>query len=193
MNPVILDPETNDPLNIFQELSNSRIFFLSGIINEIKAKDSVANVMLSNLKSINEKITIFLNSSGGEIRSVFMIHDVLKLIDCPVEFIVMGACEKESIILLGAPKKSKRLATKNSIITIDQLSYNGAQFAPLEEAKLARNLLDNDNKKFVKILAKQVKKKESIIKKDLENKKYFTAKQAVEYGLLDGIAPAEDK
>jgi ATP-dependent Clp protease protease subunit len=192
MNPIILDPDTKEPVNIFQELLNSRIFFLSGIIDEAKAKEFVANVMLLNLKSTEDKITIFINSGGGDIRSVFMIHDVLKLISCPVEFIIMGACEKEAIILLGAPKNVKRLATKNSLLLVDQLSYAGVQYSALEDVKVINNILSKDNKKFIKILAEQVGRTESQVKSDLENKKYFSPKKAIEYGLIDDIATAQE-
>jgi ATP-dependent Clp protease protease subunit len=121
-----------------------------------------------------------------------MIYDLLRLVSCPVEFIVIGSCEKEAIILLGAPKKVKRFATRNSILIVDQLSYNGAQFSALEDVKIIKNLLEKDNKKFIKILSGQLNKPEATIKSDLENKKYFTAQKAIEYGLIDHIASSKE-
>jgi ATP-dependent Clp protease protease subunit len=191
MNPIIIDPTSHEPVNVFDALSENRILFLTGFITDKMAKDFMSDLTLLNLQSQTEKITVFLNSTGGEIRAVFSIYDWMQLVRAPLEIIVVGACQKETLLLLVAGTKGMRFATPNSIITVEELSYEGSSFLPLTEAAVLRKLMTRDNKKFLKLVAKHTEQSIPDIKEQMTKKIFLTTKKALRNGFIDRIVEEE--
>lgn len=189
MNTIILE-ETEDgevAIDIYSKLSSDRVLFLHGPVDERVATDIVATLLLKDAETDEEKISLFINSEGGDIRSIFMIYDVLRLINSPLETVCVGSAMDEIVLLLAAGTKGMRYATQNSLICPSQLISTATQFSDLSDALVLMERLKRDNKNYMQALAKCTGKKLKDISKDLERKKFFDAKQAKQYGLIDRV------
>lgn len=175
------------PIDIYSKLASDRILFIHDYIDDRLATDIMATMMLKDGEDSNQKISLFINASGGDLRSVFMIYDTMKVLQSPVETFCVGEAFDEAVLLLAAGTPGMRYATTNSIICASQLLSNGTMFSDISDAYILMDRLKRDNTKFIAAMSKSVKKPVKTVMKDLERKKFFSAKQAVQYGIIDHV------
>lgn len=189
MNTTIMETTEHGevPIDVYQKLANDRILFVCDQITDKVASDIIATLMLKDLEDSNQKITLFLNSQGGDIRNVLMICDMMSLIQAPIETICIGAAMDESILLLSSGHLGMRFATRNSIIAISQLVHNHIEQANLTDAKNYLELSLADNRRMMEILAKNTNKPIKQVMEDFDRRVFMTPIQAVKYGLIDKV------
>lgn len=189
MNIIVTEETENGdiPIDIYSKLANDRILFIHDFIDDRVAIDTVAALMLKDSEDINQKISIFINVSGGDLRSVFMIYDTMKLLQSPIETFCVGEVMDEAALLLAAGTPGMRFATENSLICVGQLHSDGNMRSDIADAFVLMERLKRDNKMFIGELAKCAGKKVKDVMTDLERRKFFSAKQAKQYGLIDAI------
>lgn len=189
MNTLVLEEQGEQavPVDVYQRLSDNRILFIDSYIDEKTAVDITASLLLKDFEDPVNKISIFINSYGGDIRSVFTIYDMMKIMRAPIETVCMGAAMSEAVLLLAAGCEGMRYATQHAMICPNQLMYGGSHQSDLTDAKITLDQIVLDNKKFVDSLSKCIKKTPKEIMSDFDRRQYFSAKQALQYGLIDGI------
>jgi len=189
MNTILTEPtEHGDiPIDIYQKLASSRILFVTGMIDDKTATDIVATLLLKDSEDPHKKISMFINSEGGDIRNIFMIYDMMKMIESPIETVCIGSAMDEAAILLLAGSHGMRFATKNSIICVGQLINDRMNFSDMTDAKIAFDQSLNDNKKMMEILSKNTGSPVKEIQKTFERKVFMNATQAVKYGIIDKV------
>lgn len=189
MNIVITEEtELGDiPIDIYSKLASDRILFIHDPIDDRLATDIVATLMYKDSEDSDSKISLFINSPGGDLRSVFMIYDTIKILQSPVETFCVGEAVDEVVLLLAAGTPGMRYATQNSVICVSQLLSGGSMFSDISDAFGLMERLKRDNKNFMTALAKATKKTLKTLMTDFERKKFLSAQQALKYGFIDGI------
>lgn len=175
------------PIDVYQKLADNRILFLFDTIDDKLASDITATLLLKDYEDAKSKITLFINSDGGDIRNVFMIYDMMQIVEAPIETICIGSAQNEAALLLAAGTPGMRLATKHAIIGVGQLVHEWMAFSDLTDAKQILDLSAKDNKRMMDILAKACSKPIKEITADLERKIFMNSKEAVKYGLIDKV------
>lgn len=170
--------------DIFSRLIDNRVIFLYGYITDNIATDIVASILYLDQKS-NEPISIYINSDGGMIRSVFMIYDMMNISTSRIDTYCIGSARHEPLLILAGG--NKRFATNNSIICLNQLEHIGLPYSDLSNAEINFSQSQNENSKFIKALSKHTGKSINTILKDGEKECFMTAADAKKYGLIDGI------
>ena len=189
MNTLVLEQTEHGetPMDVYQKLANDRILFITDYISDEVATDLTATLLLKDHEDSEKKITLFINSPGGDIRNTFMIYDVMKLIHAPIETICTGAAMDESAVLLAGGTKGMRVATKNSIISVSQLINQWHMHTNMTDAK---NLMDQfkiDNERLLEIYSVATGKSVKQLRADFDRRRFFTATKAQKYGLIDKI------
>lgn len=175
------------PIDIYQKLSNDRILFLCNQIDDKLATDMVATILLKDSEDSDKKITIFINSDGGDIRNALMICDVINMVQSPIETVCIGSAMDEAAIILAAGTPGMRLATKHATIAVSQLVHTWMTYSDLTDAKKNLDQAVADNKRMMDIIAKSSGKTFKQVMSDFERRVFMTAPQAVKYGLLDKV------
>lgn len=176
------------PVDIFSKLSNDRrILFLNDRITDEIATELSATLLLKDMENNEEKISLFINAEGGDIRAILMIYDTIKMLASPLETICCGSAMNEVVLLLAAGTKGMRSATPNAVISPSQLIHDQSYISDLIDAKSAMDRSIRDNKNFMTAFAKATSKKINTVMKDFERKKFLNAKQAKKYGIIDQI------
>lgn len=175
------------PIDVYQKLSNNRILFICSELTDVLATDICATLLLRDLENAEEKITLFINSEGGDIRNAFMIYDMMQVISSPIETICIGSAFNEIAIILAGGTPGMRFATKNSMICVGQLDHSYLHYSDLIDAKILLDLSAKDNKRMLDILAKNTGKPIKTITSDLERRVFMNASQACKYGLIDKV------
>lgn len=177
----------SSPVDIYTRLADHRILFIYDTVDDKLASDIAATLLLKDGEDPASKITLFINSEGGDIRNIFMLYDLMQVVRCPIETICVGSAMNESILLLAAGTKGMRFATQNAAICASQLIQEKYYLGDLVDAASVLDRLKKDNRNLMSALAKLTDKKLTEVMADFDKKRFFTAKQAKTYGLIDAV------
>ncbi len=171
--------------DIFSRLLNDRIIMLNEEVNSTTASLVVAQLLYLEGQDPNKDISLYINSPGGSVTDGLAIYDTMQYIKCDVSTICMGMAASMGAFLLAAGAKGKRYALPNSDIMIHQPS-GGAKGQATDIEIHTKHIL-HTKQKLNEILAQNTGQPIDIIAKDTERDNFMTAKQALEYGLIDKV------
>lgn len=167
-------------------LSRGRIIFLTEIITKLTAAQLSALLLYYDHKSPTEEIVIYIDSPGGDAAALFNIYDVMNIIKAPITTICMGKCYSAGAFILAAG--NKRFAMKNSKIMIHGIqSTFPIPGQDMTNSKGYYQHLEANNSSVMKMLAKHTGQSLEKIKEDCLRDKFMSPKEALEYGIIDGI------
>jgi ATP-dependent Clp protease protease subunit len=185
--PIVIEQTSRGErsFDIYSRLLKERIIFLGTPID-----DGVANVVMAQLLHLESEdpdrdISIYINSPGGSFTALTAIYDTMQFVKPEIQTICMGQAASAAAVLLAAGTKGKRLALEHARVLIHQPSGGGeGQSSDIEiqarEILRMRDLLEQ-------MLARHSGKSPEDIRKDIERDKILTAREAVEYGLIDEV------
>jgi ATP-dependent Clp protease protease subunit len=176
--------------DIFSRLLNERIVFLGEPVDDTIANLVVAQLLHLESDDSDKDIFLYINSPGGSVDAGMAIYDTMQFIKPDVQTICYGMAMSMGSLLLTGGAAGKRMALPNSRILIHQPSSGFQAQAPAiaihAEATLALR------KRIDEIYAKHTGQTEERVHNDMERDRYFTAEQAVEYGLVDRIVESRN-
>lgn len=177
--------------DIFSLLLKERIIFVGTPIDDQIANLVVAQLLYLSREDADRDISMYINSPGGQIYAGLAIYDTMKMIPNKISTVAVGVTASFGTVLLAAGAKGNRFALPNSTIHMHQpLGGVSGQATDIEiQANEILRLKSNLNQ----ILSENTGQKLEVIEKDTERDFYLTAKQAVEYGLIDKILDPSDK
>lgn len=171
--------------DIYSRLLKDRIIFLGEEVNDASASIVVAQLLFLEAEDPGKDINLYINSPGGSVTAGMAIYDTMNFIKCDVSTICIGMAASMGAFLLSSGAKGKRLILPNAEVMIHQPS-GGARGQATEIQIVAENIL-RTKQKLNEILAANTGKPIEQIALDTERDNYMTAKEAVEYGLVDSI------
>lgn len=172
-------------MDIFSRLMFDRIIVLGTEINEDVANIVTSQLMYLNSVDSDSDIKLFINSPGGSVIDGLAIYDIMNWVEPDVATYTMGMAASMGSILLSSGAKGKRYSLPHSKIMIHQVSgYAGGQYSDI---KIWAEEIKKHQSELYSILAENTGKSFKQIEKDADRDHWFTAKEALEYGLIDEI------
>jgi ATP-dependent Clp protease, protease subunit len=171
--------------DIYSRLLNERIIFIGTPIDDQIANLVVAQLLHLESSDPDKDISIYINSPGGSIYSGLAIYDTMNFIKPQCQTICVGIAMSMGSLLLTGGAAGKRFALPNSRILIHQPSA-GFEGQSTDIEIHAREIL-SIRKRTDEIYAKHTGQTEEQVHLDMERDRFFTAQQAVEYGLIDRV------
>ncbi len=171
--------------DIFSRLLNDRIVMLNEEVNDVTAGLIVAQLLYLEGQDPDKDICLYINSPGGSITSGLAIYDTMQYIKCDVSTICIGMAASMGAFLLSAGTKGKRFALPNSEVMIHQPS-GGARGQATDIQIQAERILAM-KKNLNTIMAERTGQTYEKIAEDTERDNFMTAKEAMEYGLIDKV------
>ena len=171
--------------DIFSRLLYDRIIFLSDEVNDATASLVVAQLLFLEAQDPDKDIEFYINSPGGSVTAGMAIYDTMNYVKCDVSTICIGMAASMGAFLLSAGTKGKRIALPNSEIMIHQ-PLGGAR-GQASDIKIQADLILRTRDNLNRILAENTGKSIEEIARDTERDNFMTAKQALDYGLIDRI------
>ncbi len=171
--------------DIFSRLLKDRIIFLGEEVNETSASLIVAQLLFLESEDPNKDVHLYINSPGGVITAGMAIYDTMQYIKCDVSTICIGMAASMGAFLLAGGKKGKRFALPNSEVMIHQPS-GGAQ-GQATEIQITAEWILRTKKKMNEILAANTGNTYEKVAADTERDHWMTAREALEYGIVDSI------
>ena len=171
--------------DIFSRLLNERIIFLGTPI-----EDQVANLVVAQLLHLESQdpemdISIYINSPGGSVYSGLAIYDTMRFVKPDIHTMCVGVAMSMGSLLLAGGTKGKRAALPNSRILIHQPSA-GFEGQSTDIEIHAREIL-SIRARLDEIYAENTGLSKEQVREDMERDRFFSAEQALEYGLIDRV------
>ena len=169
-------------MTVFDRLMMDRIIFIGTEID-----DDVSNIVqaqLLYLASLNQDdITLYINSPGGSVTAGLGIYDVMHHISPKVNTVCTGLAASMGAILLCAGNTRSILPHAKVMIHEPSSGVIGKCSDILIEAEEIKKCREE----LCQILSKHTKQPFEKIIEDVKLDNWFTAPEAVEYGLVDKI------
>lgn len=164
-----------------------REVYLWGVVDDKSAKEVVSKLLLLEADKPGEEIKFYINSPGGVVTSGMVMYDTMRMIKSPVSTICMGLAASMGSILLSGGVKGKRFIYPHGEVMIHQPSLGG--YIRGVSADLEIQAIQTRKVKEIgaKILAQNCGKTMEQIMRDFDRDYWMDAKEAIDYGIVDGI------
>jgi ATP-dependent Clp protease protease subunit len=178
-------PRGERSFDIYSRLLNERIVFLGTAVDDEIANLVVAQMLHLESQDPDKDIHLYINSPGGSIYAGLAIFDTISFIKPDVHTICFGIAMSMGSLLLAGGAPGKRMALPNSRILIHQPS-GGFQGQSTDIEIHAREILEL-RERVDEIYAGATGHTPAEVHEDMERDRFFTAEQALDYGLIDRV------
>jgi ATP-dependent Clp protease protease subunit len=178
-------------MTIDELLLENRVVFLVGEINHA----SSARVMMQMLYLENQKrgqdIQLYINSPGGSVDDTLALYDTMQFISSEVATFCIGRAYSGGAVLLCSGQKGKRHILPHAKVMIHQ-PYGGVTGQTTDIQIQAEEII-KAKRTLNEIISRHSGQDVEKVEADGERDRYFSAKEAMEYGLVDEVAQTPEK
>lgn len=164
-----------------------REVYLWGVVDDKSAKEVVSKFLLLDADKPGEEIKFYINSPGGVVTSGMVMYDTMRMMKSPVSTICMGLAASMGSILLSGGVKGKRFIYPHGEVMIHQPSLGGHIRGVSADLEIQAVQTKKVKEIGAKILAQNCGKTMEQVMKDFDRDYWMDAKEAIEYGIVDGI------
>jgi len=175
-----------DPMIQKKLVAERKVFFWTDT-NDEACRKAVEKLLYLETVDSGKEITFYLNSPGGSITSGMALFDTMRMIKSPIKVVVMGMAASMGSILLCAGKKGSRLLFPHARVLIHQPLISGSMMGSAVDINIQAAEMERLRDEINHILAESSGQPIAKIEHDTDRDFYMTAKEAIAYGLADGI------
>lgn len=185
--PMVVErtPHGERSFDVFSRLLSERIIFLGTPVDDDVANVVMAQMLHLDYESTDMDIQLYINSPGGSNTALTAIYDTMRFVRADVATVCMGQAASAAAVLLAAGAAGKRAALEHSRVLLHQPSAEGRGEAADLEIQAAEIL--RVRSQVEEILSRHTGQSQERLRADTDRDKIFTAWQAKEYGLVDGV------
>jgi ATP-dependent Clp protease protease subunit len=185
MNQATREYQRQRQMGIGDLLLENRIVFLDGVITDAAANLIVMKMLFLQSENRHQDIHMYVNSPGGSVTATMAIYDTMQFLECDIATYCVGLAASGGAILVAGGTAKKRFCLPHSKMMIHQpYGEVGGQVSDIEIQ--AKDILQT-RETLNEILAQHTKQPIEIIAKDTDRDRFLTARESVEYGLVDEI------
>jgi ATP-dependent Clp protease protease subunit len=170
--------------DLARRLLARRRVMLTGPVDDASANAICSQLLVLEAES-DDPIALYINSPGGSVDSGFAIYDTMQTLSCTIATVCAGLAASMGQFLLCAGSPGHRFAHRHSRILMHQphgavqgvatdFAIQAEQFAYMRRTMAERTAFHTGQSV------------ERIIE-DFDRDKWFTAAEALDYGLVDEI------
>ena len=172
-------------MDVFSRLMMDRIIFLGTEVNDYTANVIQAQLLYLDSVDSERDINIYLNTPGGSVYAGLGIYDTMQFIGSRVSTICTGMAASMGAVLLVAGEKGMRAALPHSRVMIHQ-PLGGIQGQASDIEITAREILKLKDELY-QIISDHSGQTMDKIRQDADRDYWMTAKEALEYGMIDKV------
>ena len=176
-------------MDVFSRLMMDRIIFLGTEVNDYTANVIQAQLLYLDSVDSDRDISIYLNTPGGSVYAGLGIYDTMQFVKSKVATICTGMAASMGAVLLVAGEKGMRAALPHSRVMIHQ-PLGGIQGQASDIEITAREILKLKDELY-QIISDHSGQTMDKIRQDADRDYWMTAKEALEYGMIDKVYSRE--
>jgi ATP-dependent Clp protease protease subunit len=175
---------------LITRLLYQRIIVLGTEVDDRVANRLCAQLLLLSAEDPRAGISMYINSPGGSVSAGLAIYDTMRLIPNDVSTLAMGLAGSMAQFLLCAGAPGKRYSLPHAQVLMHQGSAGFGGTAADVEIYAAQ--LERTSALMVRLIAEHTGQPVERIEKDSLRDRWFSAEEALEYGMIDHIVERVD-
>ncbi len=171
-------------------LLHQRIIVLGTEVDDAVANRICAQLLLLSAEDPRSDISLYINSPGGSVSAGLAIYDTMRLIPNDVSTLAMGLAGSMAQFLLCAGTPGKRYSLPHAQVLMHQGSAGfGGTAADIE---IYAQQLERTSILMTRLTAEHTGQSVETIENDSLRDRWFTAQEALDYGMVDHIVERVD-
>ncbi|MBQ8120709.1 MAG: ATP-dependent Clp protease proteolytic subunit, partial [Ruminococcus sp.] len=162
------------------------ILMLSGEITDDLAQEII--LVLHICAERGKSLTIYINSPGGSVSAGLAIQDALEDYPYGYDIICCGLAASMAAVLLAGGRKGHRFIMPHSKVMIHEPLISGGLGGSATSIQRTAESIMETKRVLSEMLSRFTGKSIKEIEKNIAYDNFFTAEQAIEFGLCDAIA-----
>jgi ATP-dependent Clp protease protease subunit len=177
--------------DIYSLLLKERIIFVGMPITDQVANLVVAQLLFLDREDPDKPISLYINCPGGMVYYGLAIYDTMQQVRAPVSTIAVGVTASMGTVLLAAGTKGYRYALPHATIHMHPAGGSTQGYAP--DVEIQYKELKRVEELLHELMSRHTGQSVEQITTDFDRDRYMTAKEAVEYGMVDKILQPPEK
>lgn len=178
---------------------SNRVLWLPDLNNDKTVKNLIKDFIQLELESKKEPVYLLIMSDGGSLANTYLLHSFLtESISLPL--VTVGVSNVISAANVIFATGHLRISLVNTLFNLHKVSIDpGNELMSPEDLSLTKKELDKDTIKFFKLIIEKrkhhlkpcklkLKNLQRLIKISADGDYYFSADEALKYGLADAVA-----
>jgi ATP-dependent Clp protease protease subunit len=172
-------------MTLEEMLLENRVLFLVGEINHVSASRIIMQMLYLHSVKRDQDINLYINSPGGVVDDTLAIYDIMRFLTCDIATYCIGRAESGGAIVFMAGKKSKRFILPNAKVMIHQPF--GGVYGQAADIEIQAEEILKTKSTLINIMARCTGQSADRVREDSERDRFFSASEAVAYGLCDEV------
>jgi ATP-dependent Clp protease protease subunit len=172
---------------VYERLLRERIVFLGQEVDDVIANQLAAQMLLLSAEDPRRDIHLYINSPGGGVTAGMALFDTMRFVDCDVATYAMGMAASMGQFLLTAGTPGKRFALPHARVMMHQPSAGLGGTAA--DITIQADMLGRMKRQLNELQAAHSGQDVEQIERDSDRDRWFTADEALRYGLVDAVLP----
>lgn len=186
MNTIVRNRNGLETISIEASLRSKRILFITDEINDQAALEFTKQVFYLLHENAADPIHLFINSPGGSIDAGMLIYDVLSKTPAPVKMYCIGKAYSMAAVLFASGSHGRYILPHSKIMLHEPLIPFGIGGKTTTIQTISDSLLKT-KQDMEAILALHTGRTPEEISEITKTDHYFTAQEAVDFGLADAV------
>lgn len=170
------------------KLLENSIHFLTGEITEDNINECIKWIVFENLEKVKQKtLTLYVNSTGGDLYQAFALIDVMNSSNHPIRTIGVGSIMSAAFLIFAAGTQGERYIAANTGIMCHQ--FSDSQEGKYHDIKAQAKENELCNGRMVEILKAATGLPTAKVKAKLlpASDVYMTAQELLDYNVADRL------
>lgn len=187
--PYVIEKKGNSErfYDIYSRLLEDRIIVMHGEVTSDAASLVTAQLLYLAAKDPEKDITMYIDSPGGSVTAGLAIMDVMNYVAPDISTVCTGMAASMGSVLLASGAKGKRFILPHSEVMIHQPLISGGLSGQCTDIRIHAEKLVKTRETIEQLLSEATGQPFDVIHRDCERDNFFTAEEAVSYGLADRI------
>ncbi|HEY8479681.1 MAG TPA: ATP-dependent Clp protease proteolytic subunit [Spirillospora sp.] len=184
-NVIAQHPRGERIMDVYSHLLTERIVYLGTPVDAGVANALVAQLLHLEAQDPEAEIQLYINCEGGDPSAMLAVYDTMQYIRPQVATTCVGQAVAVGAVLLAGGAPGKRAALPHTRVILHQPVGQGRGAIPdliLQADEVVRIRADIED-----ILSRHTGQDTATLRADTDRDRVFTAKAALEYGLIDHV------
>src|ERR1700746_1434819 len=181
-NVIAQHPRGERIMDVYSHLLTERIVYLGTGIDPGVANTLIAQLLHLEADSAEQEISLYINCEGGDLPSMLALYDTMQYVEAPVATTCVGQAIGVGAVLRAACPAGRRSLLPHARVVLHQPAARGQ--GPIPDLILQADEVVRLRADMEAVLSLHTGQSVQTLRADTDRDRVFTARQALEYGLI---------
>ena len=172
-------------MDIFSRLSQDRIMYVQGVVDERMSSIFVAQLLYFDMQDKTRPVTMYLDTPGGSVKAGLSMVDTMNYVSSDIAVVNVGMAASMGSVLLSNGTKGERSSLKHSRVMLHQVSF-GAQ-GNIQDVEISTQQARDYNDTLFGILSDNMGRTTEELLTKTNRDYWLKSDEALEMGIIDKI------